>query len=206
MNKLSKEKRDKLIVTAFIAVAVLGMLYLFVLGGQKDKLSALNSQIATVKDKMAKAERLVKSKETIDTQLEQNRMELDGRERDMAPTGQYYYWFLKLLEEFRKQEGLESSFIVDITQPEFVDAGLMPKFPYKAAAFTVRMNGQFQDIGRFIADFENAYPYFRIQNLHMQPEGPGTAATLPNATNASVGDGKLIIQLRIVTLIKSATT
>jgi Tfp pilus assembly protein PilO len=206
MNKLSKEKRDKLIMTAFVAVAVIGILYVFVLGAQKDKLAMLNAQISSAKDKMAKAERLVKSKDTLDIQLSQNRQELDHREQDMAPTGQYYYWFLKLLEEFRKKEGLESSFVVDITQPEFIEAGLMPQFPYKAAAFTVRVNGQFQDVGRFIADFENAYPYFRIQNLHMQPEGPGTTATLPNVTASSRTDGKLIIQLRIVTLIKSATT
>ena len=211
MNKLSKEKRDRLILTAIVAVATIGILYVFVLGAQKDQLYMLNAQIISAKDKLGKAERLVKSRDSLETQLAQNRMELDRRESQMAPTGQYYYWFLKLLEEFRKKEGLESSFVVDITQPEFIDAGLLPQFPYKAAAFTVRINGHFQDIGRFIADFENDHPYFRVQNLHMQPEGPAPAGSVAvtganGAPGSAAGEDKLIIQLRIVTLIKSATT
>jgi hypothetical protein len=213
MNKLSKDKRDKLIMTGIAVVASIAILYVFVLGAQKDKLATLSSKVMAAQDKLNKAERLVRSKDALDIKLAQNRLEMEKREEDMAPSGQYYYWFLKLLEEFRKQEGLENSFVVDITQPEFGEADLLPQFPYKTAKFTVRLNGHFQEVGRFLADFENKYPYFRVENIHIQPEAQGLGAIVPSkpgvSSAAPVSSGpneKLVIQLRIVTLIKSATT
>src|SRR5690606_1846020 len=83
--------------------------------------------------------------------------------------------FLKLVDQFRKDEKLDNSFIVDITMPEFSEAGLLPKFPYKAASFGLRVNGQFHDIGRFVANLENAYPYFRVQNVRLAPNTVNTA-------------------------------
>jgi Tfp pilus assembly protein PilO len=211
MNKLSKDKRDKLILISFAVLAVIGVLYLFVLGAQKDKLYVLGTQIVTAKDKLGKAERLVKNADSIELSLVKLRQQLDTREKDMAPTGQYYYWFLKLLEEFRKQEGFENSFVVDITQPEFGEVGVLPKFPYRAATFTVHVNGHYQDLGRFLADFENEFPYFRVLNVQLAPE---TA----NANNPSFGnlgtqpqplappEQKVSMQLKVITLIKSAAT
>src|SRR5687768_18541927 len=99
----------------------------------------------------------------------------------MAPQGQYYYWFLKLVDQFRKDEKLDNGFIVDITMPEFIEAGLLPKFPYKAASFGLRVNGQFHDIGRFIASLENTFPYFRVQNIKMtHAPAVSQSAAIPN--------------------------
>jgi hypothetical protein len=201
MNKLSKDKRDKLILTAIGVIGVLGVLYTFILGAQKDSLTALNTQIWSAKDKVAKAERLVKSEEIVQRNLAESQRMLDERMRDMAPQGQYYYWFFKLLDEFRKNEGLNPGFIIDITQPEFIETGLLPKFPFKAASFGVRLNGQFQEVGRFIADLENAYPYFRVQNIRLGPQG----TTLSQAKGGDPSD-KLMVELRVVTLIKPGTT
>jgi Tfp pilus assembly protein PilO len=203
VNKISKEKRDKLILTCLAILGVIGILYTFVLGDQKDKLASLQNQISSTKDKLSKAERLVRSGDTIDARLAEDRKLLDAREDDMAPQGQYYYWFLQLIDQFRKKESLESSFIVDLTQPEFIEAGLLPEFPYKAASFGVRLNGRFQDVGRFLADFENTYPYFRVQNIKMSPQSAGMAS---GTTTGSGGDEKLMVELRIVTLIKPGTT
>jgi Tfp pilus assembly protein PilO len=171
VNKIGKDKRDKLILTCLAILGVLGILYTFVLGAQKDKLSTLQGQIASTKDKLSKADRLVRSAEMIQTRLAENQKNLDARQDNMAPQGQYYYWFLQLLDQFRKKEELETSFIIDLTQPEFVDAGLLPKFPYKAASFGVRLNGHFQEVGKFIADLENSFPYLRVQNIKIVPQG-----------------------------------
>jgi len=211
MNKLPKDKRDKLILISVAIVAVLSILYVFVLGAQKDKLTLLNAQVFSAKDKLGKAERLVKSSGTIETRLAERKQQLDLREKDMAPTGQYYYWFFQLLEEFRKKEGLASSFVVDIsTQPELSELALLPKFPYRAATFTVHVNGRFQDLGRFLADFENNYPYFRVLNVQLSPEnissnptfGSLGASQAPGPSEPHIG-----MQFKVVTLIKpSATT
>jgi Tfp pilus assembly protein PilO len=215
MNKLSKEKRDKLILVCIAVVAVLGILYTFVLGAQKDSLAALETKITGAQAKLAKAEASLRAADSIEATLNENKKHIEARQDKMAPPGQYYYWFLKLVDQFRKDEKLDSGFIVDITQPEFVDAGLMPKFPYKGASFGLRLNGQFHEIGKFIAALENTFPYFRVQNIKLSPSK--AAAPAPGAQTAPTGLGvnplaspmeplvpetKLVAELKIITLIK----
>ena len=209
MNKLSKEKRDKLILVCIAAVAVAGVLYTFVLGSQKDKLSAIQSQISGAQGKLAKAEAALKAADVIEARLAENRKLIDVKQEKMAPQGQYYYWFLKLVDQFRKDEKLDPGFIVDISMPEFVDAGMLPKFPYKAAAFGLRVSGPFHDVGRFIANLENAYPYFRVQNIHLSPAPSGVSATVAPIGSLTTTpfqpvqpETKLIAELKVVTLIK----
>src|SRR4051794_25256157 len=141
MNKLPKEKRDRLILTCLAIAGVLGLLYTFVLGAQKDTLARLELQIAGTQDKLTKAERLAHSAPIVEANLARTKSLLEAEQQNMAPQGQYYYWFLQLLDNYRKKENLEPSFVVDLTQPEFIEAGLLPKFPYKAASFGVRLNG-----------------------------------------------------------------
>ncbi|HEX7861683.1 MAG TPA: hypothetical protein VF773_15205 [Verrucomicrobiae bacterium] len=210
MNKLSKEKRDKLILICIGFVGVLAVLYTFVLGSQKNSLSQIQTQITGAQSKLTKAEIALKSADTIESNLNESKKVIETRQEKMAPQGDYYNWFFKLVDQFRKDERLDTGFIVDLTMPESVEAGLLPKFPYKAASFGLRVNGQFHDIGRFIANLENNFPYFRVQNVRLAhappqaqapvipglPQLPGTPEPPP------VQNTKLVAELRIVTLIK----
>jgi Tfp pilus assembly protein PilO len=205
MNKLSKEKRDKLILVCIAIAGVLGALYTFVLGAQKDTLATLQAAITGTKAKLEKAEVLVRSGDTIAARLEESKKLIESRQEKMAPPGQYYYWFLKLIDQFRKDEKLDTAFIVDITQPEFVESGLLPKFPYKAASFGLRLSGQYHEIGKFIAAVENSFPYFRVQNIRLAPRGIGQGAATKQVA-ATENEGKLTVELKIVTLVKPGTT
>jgi len=207
MNKLSKDKRDKLILVCIGVVAVLGLLYTFVLGAQKDKLGTIGGQISGAQSKLAKAEQLVRAADAIETSLTENRKLVEVRQEKMAPQGDYYNWFLKLVDQFRKDEKLDNGFIVDITMPEFIEAGLLPKFPYKAASFGLRVNGQFHDIGRFVANLENNFPYFRVQNVRLSPNPVNINAAAQSQLTVLGGtlpmpETKLVAELRVVTLIK----
>lgn len=203
MSRLSKEKRDKLILTMIGVAGALGVLYTFVLGSQQDQLAAYQLQILSVKAKVSKAESLVKSEQAVARNLDQSQQALALRTRDMAVQAQAHYWFLKLLDEQRKKQALNSSFIADITKPEFIEVGLLPKFPFRAASFGVRLNGHFNEIGRFIADLENSYPYFRVQLVRMGPTGNTTAIS---STRASDEAEKLMVEMRVITLLKPGTT
>jgi Tfp pilus assembly protein PilO len=218
MNKLSKEKREKLILVCIGVVAVLGILYTFVLGAQKDSLATLQTKITGAQSKLAKAEASLRAADTIEATLNQNKKEIELRQEKMAPQGQYYYWFLKLVDQFRKDEKLDSNFIVDITMPEFVEAGLLPKFPYKATSFGLRLNGEFHEIGKFIAALENTFPYFRVQNIKLSPNKsqsatlgaqPGVAVSpltsLTSPMEPIAPATKLVADVKIVTLIKPGT-
>ena len=72
--------------------------------------------------------------------------------------------------------------------------GIFPKFPYKAAVFNVRGVAYFHDLGRFLADFENSFPFARVQNVEMEVAG-SSAATGTSDTE------KLSFRMEIVTLI-----
>ena len=181
----------------------------FVLGAQKDRLAALHKQMITTKDKLSKAERLVRSAPMIEASLKDNQKLIENRQETMAPQGQYYYWFLKLMDQFREGQKLNAVLIVDIMQPEFIEAGLFPGFPYKAACFGMRLNGQFHDLGRFIADLENTYPYFRVQSVKMSPQRGnimGGAAVLKETPNTQTPGESLMVEVRVVTLIRGGTT
>jgi Tfp pilus assembly protein PilO len=209
MNKISKDKRDKVILSVLVFVGLAGLLYTFVLGAQKDRLAALHKQIITAKDKLSKAERLVRSAASIEVSLKENQKLIDNRQETMAPQGQYYYWFLKLMDQFRAEQKLSAVLIVDIMQPEFIEAGILPNFPYKAACFGIRLNGQFHDVGRFIADLENTYPFFRVQSVKMSPQRSsllGGAAAVKDVLNAQGPTDNLVVEVRVVTLIRGATT
>jgi hypothetical protein len=70
---------------------------------------------------------------------------------------------------------------------------MFPKFPYKAAAFNVRGSAYYHDLGQFLADFENSFPYARIQNLEIEPGAVSASGTAETE--------KLSFRLEIVTLI-----
>lgn len=209
MNKISKDKRDKLVLFCLLFLGLGGSLYTFVLGSQNDQLATLHKQIVIARDKASKADRLIRTGPTIEANLAENRKQLEAQLENMAPQGQYYYWFLKLIDQFREEEKLSPTFIIDITQPEFIEAGLMPNFPYRAASFGMRLNGQFQDIGRFIADLENSHPYFRVQSLKIAPQRGGmlgTTTLVKDAPNPPAPTDTLVVELRVVTLIRGGTT
>jgi hypothetical protein len=207
--KLSKDKRDRVVLTCLAAVGVAGALYTFVLGAQKDTLATLDRQLLAARDKLGKAERLIQHRPILEADYQSTKTVLTAREEHMSPEGQYYYWFLKLIEQFREDERLAPEFIMDITpQPEFIEAGLVPNFPFKAASFGLRLNGRFHDVGRFIANLENEFPYFRIQNIKMVPQKapfPGVASPKQPVIGSGTTDS-IIVELRVVTLIRGGTT
>ena len=204
MNKMSKEKRDKLILTLLAVLGVLGILYTFGLGAQKDALSETQTKILSVQDKVSKAERLLRAGPSIEETLAESKAAINKREEEMAPPGQYFYWFLKLMDGFRQEEALRSITIVDITQPSFGPVALLPDFPYQAASFGVTMTGRFHELGKFLADFENRFPYMRVQDLVVQQNvlNPATGTE----TSQAGGEEKIMMQMKVVTLIKPTST
>jgi hypothetical protein len=77
--------------------------------------------------------------------------------------------------------------------PVIGEMNMLPAFPYHQATSTVTGSAYYFDFGRFVADFENQFPYMRIQNLNLEPSG---AADDPE---------KLSFRMEIVTLIKSGS-
>jgi len=199
MNKLSKDKRDKLLLVCIGVVGILSVLYFLVLTDMKDEHAILNTKIFSLKDKIDKSERLMKRQGDLQAHLEQLHKALDERQAQMPRPNEDHVWFLRIMEDRRTKYNLDIS---DIHTPEQVDPGVLPKFPFKGVSFNVVLVGGYADFGRFLADFENSYPYMRVQILNITPDVQPAA---PGTGGSGEDTGKLRINFRVVSLIKTQT-
>ena len=189
MNKLPKEKRDRLLLVAIGTAAVCVGIWFGLINTQKRALVNLARLTQEQQSKVDNANRLVNNSTQIARNLDSITQKLKSCEDTMA-TGDMYSWIILTINKFK------APYRVDI--PQFsreipCDVGVLPRFPYRAALFNVRGTAHFHDLGRFIADFENAFPFVRVQNLE-----------LDNAANSTAtGDEseKLAFRMEIVTLV-----
>jgi hypothetical protein len=206
MNKLSKEKRDKVMLVALGTGAVLAALYLLVVSGQRAALADYATRIDSEKQKLEKAERWLRMASAIETRLGTIQQDLVGKQENMAPVDKFK-WFYNTLESALVRHKVR---LVDITRdPELGEVGVLPKFPYRAATFGVKLLASFHEYGAFLAEFENQFPYMRVQNLQIEPETGSESALqeTPALPLRSPGSREtLAITMRVVTLVKPGTS
>jgi hypothetical protein len=128
------------------------------------------------------------------SQFQSNLQESSGKLKAIESTmasGDMYSWIILTVNNFKE------NYKIDI--PQFSrevpgEVGILPRFPYRAALFHVRGTAYYQDFGRFVADFENSFPYMRIQNIELEPSGGS------NANKVSEPE-KLAFKMEIVALV-----
>jgi len=198
MNKLPKDKRDKLLLICFAIVGIVLVLYFLVLSDMKDEQAVLGTKLTSLKDKIDKSEMLMKKQSDFQAHSEQLRKALNDRQAQMPKPGEDHVWFLRIMEDRRAKFNLDISVI---RNPEPADPGVLPKFPFKGVAFNVTLIGGYTDFGRFLADFENSYPYMRVQILSVSPDlqqGTGAGGSAEDAS-------KLRFNFRVISLVKTQT-
>jgi hypothetical protein len=199
MNKLTKEKRDKLALVALGTGAVLGALYFLVITAQQAALEDYADKTAIAKEKLDKAERWLRMGPGVQARLAACRSDLEARQETMAPVDKFK-WFYNTLEKFLAQHRVK---LVDITrEPEVGDVGVLPKFPYQAASFGVKLTARYRDLGTFLADFENQFPYMRVQNIEIEPVTMGRGKEAPASDRRVPTPDSLAVTMRVVTLIR----
>lgn len=165
MRKMSKEKRDRLILVCFATAGIITTLWLVLIQSQREKLKQMAAETENLVDQIDSTKRLLGQEEQFQKTLERLRGELETRESGMA-SGDRFYWFVNMLNKFK------SDYTLDIPQisPETVSSvGLFPEYPYEAATFKISGAGTYFEFGRFLKDFENKHPYIRVQNLELKP-------------------------------------
>jgi hypothetical protein len=192
IKNLPKEKRDQLLLITIGTVAVSIGLYFGLVKLQKRSLERMISQTAEQQEKVGSAMRLVTTHEETQQDLEDNLAKLKTIEQGMA-SGDMYSWVITTINRVRADRKVE---IPQFSREIAMEVGVFPKFPYKAAMFHVRGTAHFHELGKFIADFENAFPHIRIQNIDMEPAGQ-SAATTTQVTDPE----KLAFKMEIVALI-----
>lgn len=196
MKKLSKEKRDRIILVLLGTLIAVVVLWYLLISPEKTAIANIAKAAAEQQNKVGNAQRLVTSAHQIQSSLETAQKRLKAIESDMA-SGDKYSWIIQTINNFLAKNRLGETRRVEI--PQFsrevpTEVGLFADFPYEAVAFTIRGTAYFHDFGKFVAEFENAFPFVRVQNIDLDPSA-GSAAT-------AVGDPeKLAFKMEIVALV-----
>ncbi len=170
MNKLSKEKKQQLGLVVGGIVGVVAAIYFLLISAQLAAVGKAKLDTEESQKKVETAEKLVKRADDIEKDMSARAKQLGLIESQMA-SGDMAEWILNTLKQVKiPHPGVT---IAKIGSEDSVPVGVLPVFPYNAVRFVVRGSGYYHDLGKFFTDFENTLPYFRIQNLDLEPGDVG---------------------------------
>lgn len=193
MNKLSKEKRNQLVLATLVILMVLSGLWFTLIRHQQDSLAKLATHRDAVAAELKKVQDTKKNSAQISADLDSVASEVELQEQKMA-SDDLYSWMIREISSFQEK------YNVEIPQfektPAAVDVNLLPRFPYQQYTTIVAGTAFYHDIGRFIADYENRFPSSRIVNLEL----------FPSPTDSPDRREKLSFKMEIVSLVRPAGT
>ena len=162
MNRLTKIQRSQLIGIAIGTLALMAALWGFGVTAMQSELVKTEAKSAAMRKELRDAEAKIRRESEINGTLLNRSDLLAKREAGLVPDRDAYSW---LIEKFNAFMQSRSGVSIDTySQPEYSDSGMIPKFPYRWATFHLKGTGYYHDIGKFFADFENTFPYYRIQS------------------------------------------
>lgn len=153
--------------TAFIIVILLYTLIHFL---QRIRESA-NDKIDSSQAKLDKYRSMVAKSDAIQTMMTNLWQEVEIVEVSV-PKGDVYLWMLKNVEKFGAGSKIEFN---QVEPPRSGEPDSIPTLPYPTAVFTVSGVAYYHDFGLFLADFENSFPFARLQSLDLEPAAYGRA-------------------------------
>ncbi|MCX7723154.1 MAG: type II secretion system protein GspM [Verrucomicrobiae bacterium] len=190
MLGISPEKRNQLVLVAVVTLAVLAGLYYTLINPQRATLARLPAAIKKAEAELEKMRQTIRSAQQVEAELEAATAVLAELEDEMAK-GDLNAWLYATIRSFARNYKVE---IPTFSLAEKGPVTLLPDFPYQQVKIGIAGTAYFHDLGRFIADFENNFPYMRVQNLSITREG--ASSTRPGARE------KLSFRCEIVALIK----
>ena len=173
MKRLSPDSRNKLIMVIVGTLALIGVVYFFLIGPQNDENCKLATKTRSEQDHLEQIKTLIKQTDATSEKTADMARVLSRAEEDCA-FGDLYAWTVDTIRKFKANRHLD---ITTIGQPAESDVDFLPNLPYKQIKFQIAGTGYFHDIGRFVADLENKYPHMRVLNLNLDA-GDGTSEKL----------------------------
>jgi hypothetical protein len=189
MNHLSKEKRTQLVCVLLCVLAALTGLWFGLIRLQQRGINVISVKRADSERRLKQMESEIRNAPQIDSDLAERKQRLSMMENSMA-SGDLYDWVINSIRGFTATYKVEIPQFGQIDGPKEMTS--MAGFPYKQATLTVAGTATFNDFGRFVADFENQFPYFQVMNLSLEP----AAGAIPDEKE------KLTFRMDIVVLVK----
>ncbi|MBI4327512.1 MAG: hypothetical protein HY674_19945 [Chloroflexi bacterium] len=190
MNKLSPKKRTELLKLGVGTVGLLAILHYALIRPQYVALQQKALEIVAVQEKVKVAKHEADLADRIKGDWEAAEAKLESVEATF-PSGDFYFWIVKTLARFQASHRIHFN---QVDPPQVAPLEVPPKVPYEVAKFTVGGRASYHDFGVFLANFENSFPYMRIQRLELEPSS--------YAKSNSEEDEKLLFSLELTILIK----
>jgi len=171
MNKLSKEKRTQLVAIGLGTATVMALLWFALISFQCAKLKSVGGKITAAQQEIEKDQKVGRQAGQIEAELKAATARLQIVEATM-PSGDLFYWFISHLKQFNAP--VYKVDMPQVGQPTVGEVPLLANYPYHEVSISVGGTAYYADFGRFIADFENHFPYARLQNLTVEPTGGAT--------------------------------
>ena len=169
MSNISKEKKSQIVAVCLGTTAICAGIWFGLVEGLNERLKFIEKRRSEMAEKLKKADRLTKNSVVLHEELVTKRPLVNEIEEAMA-SGDMYAWIIGVMN----REVPSFNLTVPVYSREsVVDIGVLPKFPYRAASFSIRGTGRFHDFGRFIAHMENRFPFMRMQNIELSPTTQG---------------------------------
>jgi Tfp pilus assembly protein PilO len=192
MKKLSKEKKNQLLLVVVMTAVIATGIYTGLIRYQRTKLQHLEVEREKASRKLSQISEASRSSSKIEAELKAITTELDKREENMA-SDDLYASLINTIRKFKLDYEIE---IKQFNSKGAASMNLIPRFPYEQFTVTIIGIGFYHDIGRFIADFENEFQSSRVLNLEL----------LPDSAQDPANPEKLTFRMDIVSLVKPGHT
>ncbi|HUA37045.1 MAG TPA: hypothetical protein VMA35_01445 [Candidatus Sulfopaludibacter sp.] len=187
--KLSKDKRNQLILVLICTLAVIAVMWSQLIQPRYAALAQVVASQGAAEKKLDGIQTAIKHADATAIELTNVVQTLSAAENDMA-SGDLYSWTYNTIRRFKARYPVD---IPEIGHPDVGAVDLFGSFPFKQVRFSITGTAYYHDLGRFIADFENTYPHIRVVNLQIQP------------ADATDGAEKLSFRMDIIALVKSTS-
>jgi len=165
MKKLPKEQRNKLVLVWLITITLVAAWVFVVLKVQLDVKYRAEQRLQKQKDQYTMMTNQLSHAEQLELDAETAGRKLEVLESRMA-SGDIFSWVVTTLRDFKQAYPVD---LPQLSQVTVTPNSLLPEFPYQQARITVAGTAYYHDLGMFITDFENTFPFARITNLDIQP-------------------------------------
>ena len=165
---ISKEKRTQLILIGLITAGVMAALWFLLISAQRAKITNIHNRIAGVEREIQTKNQKKKESGKVQEDLLACEGKLCQYESTM-PSGDPFMW---VNSTFRKFSAV--GYKVEMQPPSLPsrgDVNMLAGFPYQQLSVSVSGSAYYYDFGKFLADFENHFPWMRVQNLSLSPGG-----------------------------------
>jgi hypothetical protein len=188
--KLSKEKRSQSILTLVCIVGVLALMWFYLVHPRYAALAKVVAAEKGSENKLEDIKNRIKNADAVAVELANVTKTISRAEDDMV-SGDPYSWTYDTIRVFKTSHRVD---IPEVGHPDIGDVNLLPDFPFKQVKFSINGTACYHDLGKFIADFENAFPHIRVVGLEIQP-----------APASGGNDEKLSFKMDIIALVKPAS-